>query len=355
MAQRLSIVMIVRNEAALLGSTLLTIKGHVDEIVVVDTGSTDATVAIATKHGAKVIDEVWRDDFSAARNVALANATGDYCLTLDADEVVTPDSWIHLRAFMTSNAQALGLVTIVSETRTGRSSELITRVCRRDGKSKFVGRIHEQLIGDGTPTATGAVILHAGYTESMMKARDKFARNLRMLEQEHTERPDDPYILYQLGRTRWHQDKSDEAAMQLTDALVATPRNAFYLPALVRDLGYVLKERCAYNDALALVRAYREQYPKYTDLVFLEGLIGMEIGDEAMMRNAFETCLTMGEASGYSSVLGVGSFLAQFNLGLFHELAENTAVARRHYEMALRIAPDFQQARERLAALPVTR
>ncbi|MDT7961519.1 MAG: glycosyltransferase, partial [Armatimonadota bacterium] len=89
---RITLSMIARNEAEYLEECLKSVQGVVDEIVLVDTGSTDATPQIAEKYGAKVIYAEWQNDFAAARNIALQHATGDWILVLDADERLTPES-----------------------------------------------------------------------------------------------------------------------------------------------------------------------------------------------------------------------------------------------------------------------
>ena len=88
--RRISLTMIVRDEQDNLAHALESVRGLFDEIVVVDTGSVDRTKEIAREFGAKVFDFVWVDDFAAARNEALAHATGDYAFWLDADDVVEP-------------------------------------------------------------------------------------------------------------------------------------------------------------------------------------------------------------------------------------------------------------------------
>ena len=85
----ISACMIVKNEAAFLEGCLSSLSGHVDEIIVVDTGSDDETPAIAQQFGCRVLQYEWRDDFSAARNIALDRATSDWILYIDADERLT--------------------------------------------------------------------------------------------------------------------------------------------------------------------------------------------------------------------------------------------------------------------------
>src|SRR5205085_1718017 len=94
---RVSLCMIARNEERFLPACLDAVRAAVDEIVLVDTGSTDRTVAIAESYGARVLHERWDDDFSAPRNVSLRAATGDWILVLDADEVVQPGGTAKIR------------------------------------------------------------------------------------------------------------------------------------------------------------------------------------------------------------------------------------------------------------------
>ena len=97
---KVSLTMIVRNEEENLPRCLESVQGLFDEIIVVDTGSTDRTKEIAAGFGARVFDFAWIDDFSAARNVALDHASGDYALWLDADDVIEPSQKEKLRELL---------------------------------------------------------------------------------------------------------------------------------------------------------------------------------------------------------------------------------------------------------------
>ncbi|HEY9647638.1 MAG TPA: glycosyltransferase family 2 protein, partial [Chroococcidiopsis sp.] len=96
----LSLCMIVRNESEPLPRCLASVRSLVDEMVIVDTGSTDETVAIAQSFGAQVFHAEWQDDFAAARNEALQHVNGKWVLVLDADEEIAPDSVPALRQIM---------------------------------------------------------------------------------------------------------------------------------------------------------------------------------------------------------------------------------------------------------------
>ena len=97
---RVSLTMIVRNEEKNLPACLGSAKGLFDEIVVVDTGSTDRTQEIAREFGAKVFEFAWINDFAAARNAALSHATGDYAFWLDADDVLEGHQCDNLRRLL---------------------------------------------------------------------------------------------------------------------------------------------------------------------------------------------------------------------------------------------------------------
>ena len=121
-----SLTMIVRNEESNISNCLSSVAGLFDEIVVVDTGSKDRTREIAREFGARVFDFVWVDDFAAARNAALARATGDYAFWLDADDVIDPPEREKLQALLGEFARRGGggrewsAQRTLRESRTGR-------------------------------------------------------------------------------------------------------------------------------------------------------------------------------------------------------------------------------------------
>lgn len=157
-------------------------------------------------------------------------------------------------------------------------------------------------------------------------------------------------------------------------ALRGAPQDAPYLGGLVRDLAYLLRDDKQHLQALDLLRTYQPRFPDFTDLWFTEGLLHMDLGRASDMLRCFQRCLDLGEAPArYGSVAGVGSFRADYNLGIFYELsASKEAGPKRplaprpspavsqdgdfgrawaHYQAALRAAPDFQPARVALARL----
>ena len=207
---RVSLTMIVRDEEANLPACLESARGLCDEVVVVDTGSVDRTREIAREHGARVFDFPWVEDFAAARNAALARATGDYAFWLDADDRVEPDQWGRLRALFDGlhpGDEAAYVVRCACDPdgRGGGGATVVDHVrlfpAREDVRWEY--RVHEQILPAlrrvGVPVRwTDAVVRHTGYSDAEVRAR-KLGRDEAILEAERVARPGDPFVRFNLG------------------------------------------------------------------------------------------------------------------------------------------------------------
>ena len=206
---RISLCMIARNEERFLPECLQRARAAVDEIVLVDTGSTDRTVAIAESFGAKVVHAPWCDDFAASRNVGLQLATGDWILVLDADEFLQPGACERIRELV-QNPQALGyhlhFVNIYGHGKT--LGVMMVRLFRNLPGIAYQNVIHEQVTPSlqrlGAPL--GLVLLggdveveHHGYTDEVMDQRGKNERNERLFRKQLAQTPDDVYGHYKYG------------------------------------------------------------------------------------------------------------------------------------------------------------
>jgi glycosyltransferase involved in cell wall biosynthesis/FMN phosphatase YigB (HAD superfamily)/tetratricopeptide (TPR) repeat protein len=207
-SHRLSVCLIVKNEEKFLGRCLQSVRDLAAQIVVVDTGSTDRTVAIAKEHGAEVYPFAWCDDFSAARNVALEHATGDWVLVLDADEELSAAGREKLPAAMNDPAVMAWRLPIVDVGHEAEGCSYVPRLFRNAPGLFFVGRIHEQVFSSvevrrvewGLESRLGDVsLIHYGYTAEMTRDRKKVERNLRLLQRAVEELPDEPHLLMNLG------------------------------------------------------------------------------------------------------------------------------------------------------------
>lgn len=214
----LGLIMIVRDEEANLGRSLLPVIGLFDQAVVVDTGSRDRTRELAREAGAEVVDYSWRDDFAEARNVSIKASRTDYLFWLDGDNAVAPRGVeVMRRAVEEIDRPFIGWGTEVLVPRGERLIQKRLFPRRRD--IRFKGRIHEQLDHpEGLDFIhLGVEISHWGY-EDPAQARAKGERNLDLLLDSLKRDPQDFFLLYQAGKTLLNLKRPAEAEPYLARA-----------------------------------------------------------------------------------------------------------------------------------------
>lgn len=191
-ALKISACYIVKNEAKNLAKSIKSLKNQVNEIVVVDTGSTDNTTTVARKLGAKVYSFPWQDDFSKARNFALSKAKGDWLILLDADEYFTAKTVGNIRQVIRQAQQAdailIQMVNYDVDKAEIQDYFYQLRIVRNQRGLHYEGKIHEELrLSDGKPMRFIRIlpkmleIYHTGYASSV--SRQKLERNLMLLQQ----------------------------------------------------------------------------------------------------------------------------------------------------------------------------
>ena len=189
---KITLSMIVKNEEKYLPDCLQSIKNVVDEIILIDTGSSDNTINIAEEFGALIFNYNWVNDFSVPRNYALSKSTGHWILYLDADERLSPKSFYQLRNVIASN-DLLGcrcIVNNIDEINGKPKFMRYTRLFHNSSNIKFTGKIHEQidnsLIENGYKILdTDIEIIHTGYNVSTDELKKKANRNLEILKVEY--------------------------------------------------------------------------------------------------------------------------------------------------------------------------
>ncbi len=227
---RLSVCLIVKNEEKFLGQCLKSVRGVAAQIVVVDTGSTDRTVEIAREHGAEVHAFAWCDDFSAARNAALEHATGDWILMLDADEELSADGSVKLKAALEQPQVMAWRLPMVDVGHEADGVSFVPRLFRNAPGLFYLGRVHEQVFSSvevrrrewGLENRLGdATLIHHGYTAELTRDRNKIERNLRLLEQAIAELPGEPHLLMNLGLELSRSGREAEALDRYQEAFHA--------------------------------------------------------------------------------------------------------------------------------------
>ena len=207
-ATRLTVCVLTKNEEIFLAQCLASVKGIADQLLVLDTGSTDRTIEIAKSHGAEVHSFTWCDDFSAARNDALEHITGDWVLMLDADEELPAEQHAKLRADMANAGAISHRLPLVNHGEEAQGRSFVPRFFRNAPGVYYYGRIHEQVFPSllplcktfGLETKLGtAQITHHGYAKEVVKDRNKIERNLNLLRLAIAERPQDANLQMNLG------------------------------------------------------------------------------------------------------------------------------------------------------------
>ncbi|WP_234910604.1 glycosyltransferase family 2 protein [Pectobacterium carotovorum] len=317
--------MIVRNEALHLGNALKAIAKYFDDIVVVDTGSTDDSKNIARKFTDKVYDFEWISDFSAARNYSLQFAKYDWVLVVDADEVINPFDTTFLSELINTPPTQVGTVEILSITddENAEESDLIKERISRFFNRKyfeFFGIIHEQICKKDTDDApderfnTPLSFMHNGYTKEIIESKNKVSRNITLLQQAINKTRDDAYLHYQLGKS-YYLGKDYERAIQSFETALQLQKDMHqdYNEVLIECYGYCLINTAQYKKALEILKY--EKNSSLTDFVFLKALILMNNSDFQGALDQFQRCISM--PPGRKS--GVNSYKANHNIAVILE------------------------------------
>jgi tetratricopeptide (TPR) repeat protein len=343
--QTLSLCMIVKDEEEMLPRTLEAIRPAVDEMIVVDTGSTDRTVEIAEAFGATVLHHEWTGDFAAARNVSLEAATGDWIVWLDADEVLVAEDAPELRKLTGQTWREAFYLVETNFTGDLEDGTAVThnalRVFRNRPEYRFKGRLHEQFahnlpgfIGERV-AHTQVRVEHYGYLGVVRDKKDKARRNLELLERQSAEGLDTAYHKFNLGSEYLALGDFGRACDLLVRAwkeMESEPRRASYpyMPSLASRATIALRECGRYEESVSQADAALEVFPGFTDLVFHKANVARDRGDLAEARRLFERCLEMGDAPAkYSATVGCGSYLALMALASMGSYSEQERLLTR--------------------------
>jgi tetratricopeptide (TPR) repeat protein len=322
----LSRCMIVKDEEEMLPRCLAAVASAVDEIVIVDTGSSDRTIEIARSFGARVIERPWTGSFADARNASFDAATGDWLMYLDADEVLVADDVERLRALRGKTwREAFYLVetSYTGEVGDGAAAtHTALRVFRSRPAYRFSGRLHEQ-IAETLPTnlperfeSTSVRVEHFGYLGAVRDAKEKSRRNIDLLLRQRDEGGVElPFLHFNLGSEYAAIGDAPNALREFELAwqlLESDPggRTYGFAPALATRLVKALRICRRHEDAIARAEDGLERFPGMTDLVFEQAAAAHALGrvEEALAH--YEQCIEMGDApSRYTATVGAGTFL----------------------------------------------
>ncbi len=360
---KVSLTMIVRDEQENLPRCLASVPGIFDEIVVIDTGSTDRTREIAREFGARVFEFAWIDDFAAARNEALSHATGDYAFWLDADDVVEPAERDKLRALLDglgSGEPAGYVVRCACDPGTDGSGGATVvdhvRLFPIRDDLRWTYRVHEQIMPAlrraGIPVRwTDLVVRHTGYVNLALRGR-KLDRDARILRDELKSRPDDPFILFNLGAIAIERRDWGEALKHLRRSLSRSApsdsitRKLFALIArshqMLGDTGTALRV-CA--EGLSLD-------PDDAELWHRKAVVHRGRGESAEAEPCWRRILTLSRPERFSSLdQGIYGHLTRRNLAALAAERGDPDEAVRLWRSVLAECPGDAEALARLERL----
>jgi GT2 family glycosyltransferase/tetratricopeptide (TPR) repeat protein len=235
---KISLCMIVKNEERVLADCLRSATPFFKEVLVLDTGSEDRTKEIATSFGAQVSEFAWCNDFSAARTTSMQNASGDWIMWLDADDTLPLESGeVIQEAVLNASPDVLGFVVpvqFVEQDGVGTSVDHV-KVFRNLPGLIWEGRIHEQILPSlrrravelGLPHQSivrlPARVLHTGYDTSVEGQARKRDRDDTLLKLDLADRPDHPFVLFNLGMTEHFHGHHEMAVSWLTRCIEVSP------------------------------------------------------------------------------------------------------------------------------------
>lgn len=345
----ISICMIVKNNEDTLRQCLDPLYALGYEIVILDTGSTDSTKEIAMKYTDKVFDYVWQRDFSAARNYSISKANNDYVLVIDSDEVADYIDKKELESLIRENPDGVGrLVQKNSFSRNGEMFRINNRIGRLFSKNlyKYKGKLHEQ------PTPIGGMKIsyyniplevdHRGYDGDLETRKKKTDRNINILMRQLKDEGDDPYVLYQLGKSFYMQEDYTAACHWFGKALYFDLDPMLeYVQDMVESYGYALLNSKQYMEALQLVGVY-DEFAISADFVYLMGLIYM---NNAKFTEAIGEFIKATKMK-FHKMDGVNSYRAYYNIGVIYECLGEMDKANIYYSKSGNYGPALARLRE---------
>lgn len=320
---KISLAMIVKDGATYIERCIKSVRNLVDEIVIIDTGSTDNTKEIIEKYPDIILRNFeWNNDFSAARNFSIENTTGDYVLVLDSDEYIVSGSRDELE-FITSKT-SIGRIRICSNYKIKdeiyTSSAYISRFFPRN--LRYAGIIHEQLVSDLPRTKMNISVNHDGYMET-----NKSIRNIPLLKEAIRLNPKDPYYLFQLGKELRISERFEESFYYLMMSYEIINKTAPYYEELILELINSGKE-CGKKELLEIIDQNEYKLMNVSDFQFAKGLFYLNHcitypTEASIYIKKIEASFlnAISKNMGYKEyVQGTSSYLATYNLGLYYEL-----------------------------------
>jgi len=319
----ISLCMIVKNEEKFIEQCLQSVRDVVDEIIIVDTGSTDRTKELCSKYKVELFSYKWQDHFADARNFGVSKAKGEWILWIDADEELDENVSTLKEYLSTTKADMvfLPVINYYGDSFPVKKEQGFIyyqpRIFRNRRGIHFQNRIHETPMFPENDVRRKVDILeipihHYGYIREVRDRLEKSKRNLQLLQMEMKNHKHSPWIEYHIANELYQLKDYANAFEYLNESIFLFLLHAQKPPALIYRLKYsLLLESGNVDGAWPGIEKAIQLYPDYVDLHFLKGLIFFHKKDYEEALKAFEKCLELGEHHPeYLITKGFGSDLA---------------------------------------------
>ncbi|WP_079442141.1 glycosyltransferase, partial [Clostridium chromiireducens] len=354
----LSLCMIVKDEENTLERCLESVKDIVDEMIIIDTGSTDGTIKIAKKYGAKIFFYKWDNSFANARNYSLSKASKDWILIMDADDELRGEDKNKVMKLINDENNKLNAYFGETLSYSGDSSDyniysnLNIRFIRNGKGYKFSGDIHEQIM-PGSEDAKKQVFLgiadikfyHYGYLNKTVNEKNKRKRNMNIIEKILKENPDDSFMLYNMGVEYSAKGEYSEALNYLKKAYKNfNPSLGFGAKLILKMISCnnVLQQ---FDECLTLIEEGLKYYPKCTDFEFYRANIFYIKNKYCSAIESAKKCISMGEPPILlREISGVATYRPYYLLGIICSNIGDYDESYKYYDEVLKLNPKFSDA-----------
>lgn len=273
---KLSCCMMVKNEEQLLRRCLQSVAPHVDEIIVVDTGSQDRTVEIAKEFTDKIYFHPWENDFSKHRNQSISYATGEWILQIDGDEELSPGAGEAIRDCIRKAPRDVNFlminITDIDQKGRPRVTFNFPRVFRNGVGIHYEGIVHNQVVGEGKYWPCPAVIWHYGYYLNEERMEAKRRRSLPLLLKQLEEDPENVFTMYNLANMySWMKDY--DKVIEYAQKALARLRSMDSAPTFFISVYTPLIHACIKTERLRDAERYAREsvkiFPQFLDGYYL--------------------------------------------------------------------------------------
>ncbi|QDU10762.1 glycosyltransferase [Gimesia aquarii] len=352
----LSLCMIVRDNEDTIGPCLESIQPWVDEMIVVDTGSVDRTPEICREYGARMFEFPWCDDFSAARNESIKYAQGKWIFWMDSDDTITAECGKKLKALAAQSHpdRTLGYIMQVHcpgpEWDVSMTAVDHVKLFRNHPELQFEHRIHEQIIPairrlGGEVAWTDLYVVHSGSDHSVEGRKRKLERDYRLLKLDNRERPNHPFVLFNLGMTYADDEKYPEAIKYLKQCLGVSDPGESQVRKAYALLVNALSQNEQHQDAWDYCSQGLSHFPSDKELLFRQAMLQHHFGRLLDAEKTYLRVINEQTDRHFTSIdVGLCGYKTRHNLAIVYDEMGKLEEAEAQWRLIIKEIPTYTTA-----------